>query len=267
LILAGRSQSKTQPVIDRIRGEGVPVVFLQLDLSSQKSVRGAAQSLKTDAKIIDVLINNAAVMMSPYGKTEDGIESQFATNHIGPWLFTNLLLQAGLIKERIVNVNSSASIRKSPYVLEPLDDLSYADGQKYDPVQGYSFSKMASYLCTRELAARLKPQDIAVFSLNPGSIRSPLQRYMDADLRTHAYELAARESYDFQPPKPKTLQEGASTTLRAALDSDLRPQSGAYLDDCQIVEVREHMDAYPAAARVWAVSESIVAQKFDILHL
>jgi NAD(P)-dependent dehydrogenase (short-subunit alcohol dehydrogenase family) len=244
----------------------VPVDFLQLDLSSQKSVREAAQSLTTGGKTIDVLINNAGVMMAPYGRTEDGVESQFATNHIGTWLFTNLLLQAGLIKERIVNVNSSASTRKSPYVLEPLDDISYADGQKYDPVQGYSFSKMASFLCTRELAARLKPQDIAVFSLNPGSIRSPLQRYMDADLRAHAYEIAARESYDFQPPKPKTLQEGASTTLRAALDPELKPQSGAYLDDCQVVEYREHVDAYPAAARVWTVSESIVGQKFDTLH-
>lgn len=266
LILAGRSRTKIQPVINRIEADGIPVEFVQLDLSSQQSVRNAARSLKETGKGVDVLINNAAVMMSPYGTTEDGIETQFGTNHIGPFLFTNLLLQAGLVKERVVNVNSSASVRRSPYVTAPMDDLSYANGQRYDPAHAYSFSKMAALLCTRKLATKVKEQNIAVFSLNPGSIRSPLQRHMDADLRAAAYETAYKESYNFQPPKPKTLQQGASTTLRAALDPSLAPNSGAYLDDCQVVEYQEHMDAYAAADKMWQISEEVVGQAFDILH-
>jgi NAD(P)-dependent dehydrogenase (short-subunit alcohol dehydrogenase family) len=266
LILAGRSQSKIQPVVDRIRADGGRVEFLQLDLSSQKSVRSAVDSLKRNFTKIDVLINNAAVMMTPYGTTEDGIETQFGTNHIGPFLFTNLLLQAGLIKERIVNVSSSASVRKSPYVVAPLEDLSYGQGKSYDAVQAYSFSKIATILYTRNLAAKLKDENIAVFSLNPGSIRSPLQRYMDAEVRQAAYAVAYEESYNFEPPKLKTLQQGCSTQLRAGLDPSLVGNSGAYLDDCQIVEYQEHVDAYGQGDRVWKVSEELVGQHFDFLH-
>ena len=205
-------------------------------------------------------------MLTPYSITEDGIEMQFGTNHIGPFLFTNLLLQAGLIKERIVNVSSSASVRKATYALAPLDDLSYNQGGGYDPVQAYSTSKIAGMLYTRELAARLKDQNIAVFSLNPGSIKTSLQRHMDDDIRQAAYATARKESYSFEPPALKTLQQGCSTQLYAALDPKLAEQSGAYLDDCQVVEYREHVEAYEAADRVWKISEDMVGERFDVLH-
>ena len=204
--------------------------------------------------------------MTPYGTTEDGIETQLGTNHIGAFLFTNLLLQAGLIKDRIVNVNSSASVRKASYVLAPLDDLSYDHGKTYDPVQAYSTSKIAGMLYTRKLATKLKDQNIAAFSLNPGSIISPLQRHMDEDTRQGAYAIAYKESYNFEPPKLKTLQQGCSTQLRAALDPDLAAQSGSYMDDCQVVEYQEHVETYEAADRIWMVSEEMVGEPFDTLH-
>jgi NAD(P)-dependent dehydrogenase (short-subunit alcohol dehydrogenase family) len=266
LILAGRSEAKIQPVIDRVREEGVTAEFLQLDLGSQKSIRGAVETLKQKGAKVNVLINNAAVMFTPYGTTEDGIETQFGTNHIGPFLFTNLLLRAGQITERIVNVNSSASVRKASYVLPPLDDLSYGSGRKYDTVQAYSTSKIANLLYTRKLASKLKDQNISAFSLNPGSIKSPLQRHMNADVREAAFAAAYKDSYDFKPPTPKTLQQGCATQLRAALDPDLANASGAYLDDCQVVEYREHVESYYAANRLWKLSEELVGETFDILH-
>ena len=266
LILAGRSQSKIQPVIDRVAAEGVQCDYLQLDLSSQKSIRKAAGVLQKTMTKIDVLINNAAIMATPYGTTEDGIEMQFGTNHVGPFLFTNLLLQAGLIKDRIVNVSSSASVRRARYVLAPLDDLSYDHGKAYDPTQAYCTSKIAALLFTRKLAEKVKDQDIAAFSLNPGSIRSPLQRHMDEEVRRAAYAAAYEESYNFEPPAPKTLQQGCSTQLYAALDPKLSGSSGGYLDDCQVVEYREHVEAYHAADRVWKISEDLVGERFDKLH-
>ena len=267
LILAGRSQAKIQPVIDRICAMGVPVEFLHLDLGSQKSVRTAVSVLQQKNIRVDVLINNAAVMACPYGTTEDGIELQFGTNHIGTFLFTNLLLRASLITNRIVNVNSSASVRKAGFVLAPLEDLSYDQGKSYDPVQAYSCSKIAGVLYTRELAARLKDQKIQAFSLNPGSIRSPLQRYMNQDIRKAAYAVAYRESYNFSPPSPKSLQQGCSTQLCAALDPKLADDSGSYMDDCQIIEYREHTETYEAAGRVWKLSEDMVGESFEALHL
>jgi NAD(P)-dependent dehydrogenase (short-subunit alcohol dehydrogenase family) len=262
LILAGRSQSKIQPVLDRVREQGVPAEFLLLDLSSQKSIRSAVDRLKGQPIKVDVLINNAAVMASPFSTTEDGIEMQFGTNQVGPFLFTNLLLQAGLIEDRIVNVSSSASVRKAAYLLAPLDDLSYNNGKSYDPIQAYCTSKIALVLSTRKLAAKLKDQNITAFSLNPGSIRSPLQRHMNEEVRKAAYATAYKESYDFQPPQPKTLEQGCSTQLRAALDPDLVRDSGAYLDDCQVVEYREHVEAYAAADRIWKLSEDLVGERF-----
>lgn len=243
--------------------DNVPVEFLQLDLSSQKSVKVAAAELRERGTKIDVLINNAAIMACPYTLSEDGIEMQFATNHLGPFLFTNLLVQDGLIVERVVNVNSSASVRKAALLLAPLDDLSYEGGKTYNPVHAYGTSKIAMLLYTRTLASRLKSQHISVFTLNPGSIKSPLQRYLSNDMREAAIAAAKKDNPNFVPPTRKTLQQGCSTQLRAALDPSLVPESGAYLDHCQIVEEPEHQDAYPAADRVWRLSEEMVGVKFD----
>lgn len=83
----------------------VKVIILEIDLGSLASVRKAAKEVEGG---IDVLINNAGVMATPYGKTEDGFESQFGINHLGPFVFTNTLLREGKIKEggRVVNVSS-----------------------------------------------------------------------------------------------------------------------------------------------------------------
>jgi NAD(P)-dependent dehydrogenase (short-subunit alcohol dehydrogenase family) len=113
LILAGRSESKAIPVINQIAESSpdVKVKFITLDLGSQKSVRNAAAQINALAAKIDLLINNAAIMACPYAKTDDGIESQFATNHIGHFLLTKLLMEKILVAgtgSRIVNVSSSA---------------------------------------------------------------------------------------------------------------------------------------------------------------
>lgn len=213
---------------------------------------------------IDVLLNNAAIMACPYHLTEDGIESQFATNHLGPFLFTNLLLDANLIKERIVNVNSSASVRSPSYLLPPLTDLSYGAGQVYDPIQAYGTSKLAAVLYTRTLAMKLKPKHISAFSLNPGSIASPLQRHLTEDLRQAAFAAAKKENPNFVPPVRKTLQQGCATQLRAALDPALVDDSGAFLDDCQIAVYKEHQDAYVASDEVWILSEKLVGATFNL---
>jgi len=262
IVLAGRSPAKIQPVIDDIEAFQVPVEFVRLDLSDQNSVRGAVDTLRQRGTKIDVLINNAAIMACPYALTTDGIEMQFATNHLGPFLFTNLLLQANLITERIVNLNSSASVRSASYLLEPLSDMTYGNGKSYDAVRAYGTSKMAVLLYTRELAAKLRPRNISVFTLNPGSIKSPLQRYMSDEMRQAALATARREDPDFVVPVRKTLQQGCSTQLRAALDPFLVAQTGAYLDDCQVVEPQVHKDAYPATANVWKLSEEMTGSAF-----
>ena len=112
IILAGRSLARIETVIKGIESAhpSVAAKHIRLDLSSHASIRDAAVSIKENVEKIDILINNAAIMACPFGKTVDGIESQFGTNYIGHFLLTNLLMEKILAAgngARIVNVSSS----------------------------------------------------------------------------------------------------------------------------------------------------------------
>lgn len=114
LILAGRSEDKAIPVMEEIQkiNPTIKVEFAHIDLGSQASVREAAADINKVLEKLDILINNAAIMACPYSKTEDGIESQFATNYLGHFLLTNLLLGKMVVagpEARIVNVTSTAN--------------------------------------------------------------------------------------------------------------------------------------------------------------
>lgn len=117
LILAGRDALKIAQTTEDIKSShpDVPTRTLVLDLSSQKQIREAAAEVNNYDENIDVLVNNAAVMASPYGTTSDGLETQFGTNHIGHFLFTNLIVDKILASPspRVVNVSSDGH-RLSP---------------------------------------------------------------------------------------------------------------------------------------------------------
>lgn len=112
IVLAGRSLPKIQPVIDLISASypDVRILFISLDLSSQRAIREAARSVNEQVQSIDISINNAAIMACPFARTADGIESQFGTNYIGHFLLTNLIMEKLIAGQgaRIVNVSSSA---------------------------------------------------------------------------------------------------------------------------------------------------------------
>lgn len=130
LVLAGRRAENLRAINDAIKAEtpDVQTKLLVLDLSSQESVREAAEEVNALPVRIDTLINNAGVMATPYGVTKEGLEMQFAINHVGHFLFTNLILTNGLaqgtkstMKMKVVNVSSMAHIR-SPV---RFDDLGF----------------------------------------------------------------------------------------------------------------------------------------------
>lgn len=112
LILAGRSLPSLQATVEGLEevSPGVKFQTLELDLAHQASIRNAAAKVNSIGKAIDVLINNARIIASPFSKTIDGIESQFGTNHIGHFLFTNLIINRLFTVSnggRIINVTSS----------------------------------------------------------------------------------------------------------------------------------------------------------------
>ncbi|KAH6713788.1 hypothetical protein BKA61DRAFT_482364, partial [Leptodontidium sp. MPI-SDFR-AT-0119] len=149
LFLTGRTLSKTSPAIAQIAtiSPNTKTVFVSLDLADLDSVRQAAKTVleSGDAEAVHGLINNAGIMCAPFGKTRQEIESQFGTNHIGQFLWTNLLLPRILAagpNARILNVASSA------YVMNDvnLDGLTWSDGKAYHPWLAYGSSKTAVIL-------------------------------------------------------------------------------------------------------------------------
>lgn len=196
---------------------GVNITFVQLEPDNQKSVRQAVEEVKKLDTKIDGFINNAALMACPYSKTMNEIETQFETNWLGHFLFTNLLLQANVIPDgaHIVNVSSSASemYETRPY----FHDLTYQDGKTYDTWVAYSVSKRANVLYTRSLAVKLKARNITILSLNPGSIRSPLQRYLNEKQIQSSMKRIMEQNPNWKYPEHKSLKEGCSTTLRLLL--------------------------------------------------
>ena len=154
-ILACRSMDKGQVAMDKIWSEipDAQAEIIQLDLASLKSIYRFAEAFKARYDRLDVLLNNAGIMMVPYDKTEDGFERQFGTNHLGHFALTGLLID--LLNDtpdsRIVNISSDG--HRSGIM--DFENLQFEDGKGYSPMDAYGRSKLANLLFTNELQRRL----------------------------------------------------------------------------------------------------------------
>lgn len=181
VVLACRNQGKAKDAADKIRAV-VPeatVITMTLDLSSQKSVRAFAKLFLAEYKSLDVLVNNAGIMMPPYELTEDGFESQFAVNHLGHFTLTGLLLPAleAAPRARIVNISSLAH----RFGDMDLDNPMFEGGQGYSRTRAYGRSKLANLLFTLELKKRLAERGSTVIPVtaHPGLAATNLSRYLE----------------------------------------------------------------------------------------
>lgn len=188
----------------------------QLDLSSLKSVRKCATILNSKLNKIDYLINNAGIMMCPEQKTEDGFEFQFATNHLGHFLLTNLLLDKikASPSARIINLSSIAHMRGKIHF-----DNIHLNGI-YTPLISYGQSKLANLLFTVELARRLKDTNVNVYTVHPGLVDTDLKRHLNGTLQSC---LAFFNKLILISP-----ELGAQTTLYCAFDKDIQHETGQY---------------------------------------
>ncbi|XP_057178952.1 retinol dehydrogenase 12, like isoform X2 [Triplophysa rosa] len=154
IIMACRDMEKSNGALKEVvESSGNQNVFAsRLDLADTKSIREFAEKVNTEEKQVNILINNAGVMVCPYGKTADGFEMQIGVNHMGHFLLTHLLLD--LIKRsmpaRIINVSSMAH----QWGTIDLEDIN--SEKSYDKKKAYSQSKLANILFTRSLAKRLE---------------------------------------------------------------------------------------------------------------
>jgi NAD(P)-dependent dehydrogenase (short-subunit alcohol dehydrogenase family) len=214
VVLAGRDEAKLETAASRM-GAADPdasVHTVQVDLGSQESVRKAAAELAGRFGNLDLLINNAGVMMPPYGLTKDGYELQFGTNHLGHFALTGLLMPQLLATpgSRVVTVSSNG--HRAGRI--NFDDLNSA--RQYRRMAAYGQSKLANLMFTYELQRRLaaaKAQTIAV-AAHPGTARTDLTRHMSALSNAAMGPRFSSLNSWFVQDAPM----GALPTLRAATD-------------------------------------------------
>lgn len=222
VILACRSQERTQPVLDEITeiygGDAERVGFLALDLGDFESVR---QCVATYGEVygderVDVLINNAG-LAGKKGLTRQGFEMAFGVNHLGPFLFTLLMWEHLADDARIVNVASRAHKR-----VDGIDfDVVREEAKTPTGFPEYSVSKLANVLFSRELARRAKGTGKRSYALHPGVVASDVWREVPGVVRWVMKRFMI------------TNEEGAMTTLYCATSEAASGQSGKYYSECK----------------------------------
>jgi len=212
VIVHGRQAERVARVVGELRGlgGGEPPEPLILDLGRLADVRAAGARLDERGVSVDVLINNAGVYQRKRAVTADGYEQTLAINHLAPFALTHALLasRAGQELQRVVNVSSVAHTRGKL----DLDDL-FFERRGFDPYGTYAASKLANVLFTVELARRLAKRGVAVNALHPGVVSTKLL--------TEGFGVQGRDS----------LEQGAATSVRLALDADLDGVTGGYFSD------------------------------------
>ena len=273
VVLVARQADKLATVASALR-ESVPGAVVDtalVDLSDLDSVRSGAADIVHRFPHIHLLIDNAGVMACPFGRTAQGFEMQFGTNHLGHFLLTGLLLPsllaAGEDSEQAcrIIVLSSAAHRFGPVDFE---DPNY-EQREYHKWGAYGQSKTANALFAVELDKRLKARNIRAYSVHPGVIQTELSRHMSQQ----DWDDLQASVPDDQEMVMKSVEQGAATSVWAATASELEDCGGIYLEDCQIARpagagerggVQNYAQDSAAAERLWALSEKLVGQTFDI---
>lgn len=244
------------------------VELLAVDLADLKSVRAAANKLVGDGLQFDGVIANAGVMATPFGRTPDGFETQFGTNHLGHFVLVNRV--ASLIRSggRLVTVSSNGH----RWADVDLDDPNF-EHRPYDPWVSYGGSKTAVILFAVEFDRRYRDRDIRATSLMPGVSQTNLARHLSQDdLAALGARIAAELATAGQTFEFKTIPQVAATSVWAAVVAEGEAIGGRYCQDCEVARIddtpgiREGAMSYaldPERAKaLWAKSEELVGERF-----
>jgi NAD(P)-dependent dehydrogenase (short-subunit alcohol dehydrogenase family) len=249
LFLTARDLSKGRKALGDILDPG-KVDLLLLDLNSLASVRNfASEFLQASDDKLNILINNAGIMLTPEGTTADGFELQLGTNHLAHFLLFQLVKPALLrsstpdFQSRVVSVSSLGHRMLPP----KMDNLMLAG--EYEPNQGYANSKTANIYFANEIERRYGDKGLHGLSLHPGGIWTGLQVHTPAE--TMAAFKADKELAKYM----KSVEQGAATTVWAAVGKVWEGKGGKYLDDCQICPpVPEGFTLFEPGYAKWAYS-------------
>jgi NAD(P)-dependent dehydrogenase (short-subunit alcohol dehydrogenase family) len=264
VVMASRSMEKGEQarasILEDIPGGKIKV--MQLDLGDLESVRNFASAFKTNYRKLDVLLNNAGIMMTPYFTTKDGFEGQFGTNHLGHFALTGLLMKLVLNTpgSRIVNVSSGA--HKSGEM--DFSNLQFENGMGYKPMKAYGRSKLSNLLFTYELQRKLEAtkKNTIVVAAHPGVALTNLARHLEGKflfkILTPLFKMMAQDP-----------SMGALPQIRACVDAKVKG-SEYYGPDGKreykgypvIVQSNEASHNQSDAAKLWEESEKLTGVKY-----
>jgi NAD(P)-dependent dehydrogenase (short-subunit alcohol dehydrogenase family) len=227
-----RNVDKGQIVINEILASDPsnksPIHLIPMELDSFVSIKAGAKAILGKTDRINIVINNAGVMSTPEGQTKDGFETQFGTNHLGHFLLFQLLKDTLLksstpdFPSRVVSVSSlghrASGVR--------FDDFNFEKGA-YDPWESYGQAKTANIYMSNEIERRYGSKGLHSTSLHPGSIITGLQVHMDPEIMKMT-EIPEVMRY------MKSPEQGAATSVSAAVSEEWKNKGGKYLSDCVV---------------------------------
>jgi NAD(P)-dependent dehydrogenase (short-subunit alcohol dehydrogenase family) len=277
VIGAARDLAKAEEATAQVRkaaaAGGGSFGIVALNLASLKSVRACADVLSAKGDPFDIVIANAGVMAAPFGRTEDGFETQFGTNHLGHFLLINRI--APLIRSggRLVNLSSSGH----RFSNVDLEDPNF-ERTPYEPFVAYGRSKTANSLFAVAFDQRHRGRGVRAAAVHPGGINTELARHLEpGSLQGMLDQMNAQLAAEGQPPYQwKTVPQGAATSVWAAVVASPEEVGGRYCENCHVSRivadnvtisvVSEGVRGYALDPRnaeaLWKKSEEMVGQTF-----
>lgn len=265
VILASRSLEKgeiarTEILMHNPKGN---IVVMQCDLMDLASISAFAEEFRAKYDRLDVLMNNAGIMTTPYFLTRDGFEGQMGTNHLGHFALTGQLLEL-IIKtpgSRVVNVSSGGH----KYGRMDFDNLLFENGKGYSPMRSYGRSKLANLLFTYELQRLFEQHGIDSMAVasHPGGSKTNLGRHVE---KKFWFRLLAPLFYSFA----QSAAMGALTQIRASVDPDVKggeyygPKNGINEMTGYPVRVQSNRASHNIgdARKLWEISEDLTGVSF-----
>ena len=248
VVLATRSEDRTRPVLTGIQSRypAVRAQWVSLDVSDLGSVRRAAQAFLASGQPIDVLVNNAGIA-GTRALTKDGFDLTYATNHIGPFLLTSLLLPR--VREapqgRVVNVASGAHMMVKRIDWSVLERRA---APKRSGFADYTVTKLMNVLHAKELARRLAGTRVTTYALHPGAVASNIWRALPRPLQW------------FGKLFMLSNEEGAETPLYCVTAPELATTTGRYYDRRREVSPSPLAEDEALAKELWARTEAAVGR-------
>jgi len=274
---AARDLTKAEKATGHIRKDaaanGGQFELIQLNLADLKSVRASANELVAKNEPFDLVIANAGVMATPFGHTADGFETQFGTNHLGHFVFVNRIAPLMRTGSRLINLASSGH----RFSNVDLEDPNF-ERTPYEPFVAYGRSKTANILFSVAFDERHRQRGVRAAAVHPGGIYTELGRHMaPGQIEAMIEQMNKQLAEEGKPPfQPKTIPQGAATSVWAGVVAAADEVGGKYCENCHVGHVvaddvdisaiSEGVRGYALdsanAAALWKKSEEMVGESF-----